>query len=138
MADQDQISGKIVIEIQEALNALNQIGASLQKTNETMQAGFRQMTSQSKESTQQIKADVEKMSSGIISSIKDMHGQISGVMGQITSTITGLGGAFAGIAALLGGGSLFKGMVDSYVELNLEAKKLSQQMGISAWARPAR
>jgi hypothetical protein len=84
-----------------------------------------------KDSLGQLSSSTTSSTSQIADSFKEMHGQITSQLAQITATLGEVGMAFAGLAALLGGGALFKGVVDSYVELNLEAKKLSQQMGIS-------
>jgi hypothetical protein len=131
MADQDQISGKVQIDISEAQQALSQIAAILQQTQQTMQDGFKQVQGQSTQSTQQIKQDFDKMGTGVAGAIKDMHGQVTSGITAITSTLTKLGEIAMGIGAIMAGGAMFKGVVDKYVEMNLEAKKLSTVMGMN-------
>jgi hypothetical protein len=116
----------------------SRIDVQIKATADELQAGFDQAKSTVSDATGQMKADLDKLGQGssgatsqIADSFKEMHGQITSQISQITAAISGLGEAFIGIGALLGGGALFKGVVDSYVEMNLEAKKLSMQMGIS-------
>ncbi len=130
MSDQDQISGKILIDITEAQNALNQIAATLRQTNETMQSGFNQMRTQSQQSTQQIKADVDKMSTGVISSIKNMSGQVTGAFSSLSTSLSKVGTVFMGLGAIFAGGALLKGVVDTFVDMNMAAKQMAVTMGL--------
>ncbi len=131
MADQDQISGKVQIDISEAQQALSQIAATLQQTQQTMADGFKGMQRQSSQSTQQIKQDFDKMGTGVVGAIKDMHTQVSSAFTSLSSTITKIGEIAMGVGAILAGGAMFKGVVDKYVDMNLQAKQLSVVMGIN-------
>jgi len=115
----------------QAQEALNRITATLQQTKETMQNGFRQMQSQSQQSSQQIKSDVDKMSTGIVSSIKDMHGQVTGAFSSLTATIGKIGTVFLGLGAIFAGGAIFKGAVDTFVNMNMQAKQMAVTMGMT-------
>jgi hypothetical protein len=84
-----------------------------------------------KDSLGQLSSSTTSSTSQIADSFKEMHGQITSQLAQITATLGEVGMAFAGLASIFEGGALFKGVVDSFVNLNLEARKLGAQMGIS-------
>ncbi|MGD0709374.1 MAG: phage tail tape measure protein, partial [Anaerolineaceae bacterium] len=56
---------------------------------------------------------------------------------QVLSGVSELKAAFVGLAAAVGAGAFLKGAVDQYVDMNLESKKLANQMGISVQAAAA-
>ena len=120
MADDNQITGKIVVETADAQAALTQFATQLQQTQDKMVSGFKQST----ETSQQASRDIAGHFQGLKSDIQ-------GAVGDITSTITKIGTVFVGIGAILAGGALFKGVVDTFVNMNSEIKKLSTVMGSS-------
>lgn len=132
MADSDQITGSIQIDITQAQEALGRIAASLEATKASMQTGFTGMQSQSAASSQAIKNDVEKMSTGIIGSVKDMSGQVTGAFSSLSASLGKIGTVFIGLGAIFAGGALFKSVVDKFVDMNLQAKQLGTVMGITS------
>ena len=110
MAD-DQITGKVTIDIEDAKAALNQIGASLQQTQQQMQDGFKNIGTVSKDGSQTIQDSVK----GISSSFGDMANQLKsgasgiassfssmlGPLGMIKTAVLEVTAVFAGLSAML-------------------------------------
>ena len=117
MADDTKAQVVIGAQIDELKSGMDEALAKVQQSLGQMQTGLKQMESQTQASTQAITSGFKEMQSGIQSTIS-----------SISSTITTMTTAFLGIGALLAGGALFKGVVDKFVEMNSEAKKLSTVM----------
>lgn len=131
MADESQVTGKIIVETQEAQAAMAQFVAALQQTTSQMNQGFKQAADQTKQSTQQMQDSMKTASKGITDSIKDMHGQVTGSINSMISTVTKIGTAFVALGAILAGGKIFKDLIQDTMDFVSEAKKLSMTMGIS-------
>ncbi len=109
-------------------------------TNATgqMKDGLDQLSSSSSGSSSQLKDGMAAAAAAVTNAtgqMKDGLDQLSssssGSFSQILSNLAELKTAFMGLGALVGGGAFLKGAVDQYVDMNLEAKKLSNQMGTS-------
>jgi len=131
MADENQVTGKIVVETQEAQAALAQFVAALQQTTAQMNQGFKAMENSTKQSSQQMQESMKSAGKGITDAVKDMHGQVKGSIESVIATVTKIGTAFVAVGAVLAGGAMFKSLIQDTVDYVSEAKKLSQTLGVN-------
>ncbi|MBM4301653.1 MAG: hypothetical protein FJ121_09000 [Deltaproteobacteria bacterium] len=73
----------------------------------------------------------DRMAQSVTGGMKQMQGSVTNSVSAISSSLGSLGKFAMGIGAILAGGALFKSSVDTYVQMNSEAKKFSVVMGMN-------
>ena len=120
MADENQITGKIIVETGDAQASMAAFISALQNTTQQMQNDFKKSADDSQKATQQISQSFDKLHNDLKSSISNM-----------TSTIAKIGEAFLAVGTILAGGKIFKDLIQDVVDYVSSAKTLSKAMGTS-------
>lgn len=68
---------------------------------------------------------------GLSAALNQAKSQIQGFAGQASSALAGLQTAFAGLAAAVGGGAFLKNAVETAVDWNVQAQKMSKILGVT-------
>ena len=92
-----------------------------------IEAGSKKAADAVKGATDQMKGSLDSVQN----QVKTFHADVKSGFEGITASIAKAQAAFVAIGAVLAGGKLFKGAIDTYVELNSEVKKVANQLGVT-------
>lgn len=103
----------------------NEVQVKFGAQTQEIEAGAKKAADSVKGATDQMKGSFTELKN----SVNAFHSDFTSTLSSLTGTLSKLGGAIVAIGALMAGGALFKGVVDEYVKMNSEAKKLGTIMG---------
>ena len=133
MAD-DKVEVQFGAKIDELVSGMQDMSASVQDQLGKINDSLKEMSEQSQKNAEAIKVaddSIKASNESVVASFKSFQDEATKAFDRVQAGVSKITGVFEGLAALLGGGALFKGVIDSTTKWNTEVDKLSRTLGIN-------